>query len=475
MDHKALVTADDHATHGSAPEQYFAFQQRIEHRYPEAFTDAAWQLHRIITGSPESRVTPWRRALLPFGLVKLALRGQLRLPEAELSDVLVTFFPARSDYWDLLAPAVEEASRRGARVSVALPPVVSSAPQPLGSAPAFKLSSFASPLLYGLARRREASLRAPLSDFVNEFGLDAEQRASALLLLQAYSWQLELLAAALRSIKPAVVLGIHFMLNPGFVGALREAGRRGSRTPTLLLQHGVFSHTWETHDFIGADKVLVWGARAAAELDLFPGVKPQAKVVGNPRLEVLAALAKRVEPGSRQTLLVLGTNDTATPERQRDALRMVAEALPTTAARSVLYRPHPSEPREPYDELIASGAISEAQVQRAGTVHEALLRADLVVGTTSTTMLEAITLGVPAIQVLPERFEVDWHTAGMITASTPEQLTELALAILSSATSRSAALELERSLARDLLGEPAGAAKRIADAVLAELAAPALE
>jgi len=368
-------------------------------------------------------------------------------------------------------PAVEEILRRSALVRVALPPATSVVGPKLGLAPVFELWAFASPRLYDRARKRFSGLHRSALDFAREFDLDAEQRAATQLVLQAYAWQLELFTAALSDVRPAVVLGIHFMLNPGFVGALRETEQLGARPTTLLLQHGFFSSAWETHDFIGADRVLLWGPRAASELAAFPGPTPQTTVVGNPRLEALARGLGRGEHGVRTTVLVLGTNDDTSPERQRDALFLVARGLAQSSTRSVLYRPHPAEPVKTYQDLIAQGLILEEQVRREGTVHEALMQADLVVGTTSTTILEAVSLGIPAIQVLPELFEVDWYANGMITASTPGSLAEVVDTIMTNPASRTAALELEVPVARAFLGESTGSARRIADAVMAEVMA----
>jgi len=451
------------------PPSYRSLLQRTETDYPPAFADAAPLLLRILAQSSDIRVAWWKRWLLPLGLHKLALRGQFARPGVRNADVLVTFFPARVDYRGLLLPAVETMIDRGARLLVALPPAIVAQDRAFGSATTFDLWAMASPGAYKSALERYRQLTSSIHAFATEWRLDGAQTASTKILFQGYCWQLELLAAALERSKPSAVLGLHYVENPGFIGALREHhDGSGNRAETFLLQHGVFSHAWGIHDFGGADKVLIWGPQSQREMAAFQDNAPPSTVVGYPRLQARAGEFQFEHHGQGGRVLVLGTNDL--PERQLEALQLIAEGLPETEDRKVTYRPHPSEPAATYKSLVACGLLREQQIRRGGSLYEALAAADVVVGTTSTALPEAVNLGVPAIQVLPERFEFQWGVGAMATASSSEALTQVVDSVLRNPAERSALLERESMLARDLLGEPDGAAQRIADAVLEQFA-----
>ncbi len=432
--------------------------------YPRAFTDAAWLLRRLFDEpSPGARLGAIQRVLAPLALEKLSLRGQLGRPRCPDVDVLVSLFPARADYRDLLVPAVEAMRRRGLRCAVALPPRSDFAPRSFAGAPTFDLWNFATPLLYARARGRFGRLNAAAGAFSQRYGLDRRRRAYLTVLLQTYSWQAELFTAALAAARPHAILGVHFMENPGFLPALREAAARGHPVTALLLQHGVFSHAWETHDFHGADRVLVWGPQSQRELAAFPGPTPPSTIVGHTRLEALLQRRSRRPRPLQPQILVLGTNDL--PEREHDALLLAAQALPDGNGRRVTFRPHPSEPEAPYRHIVETGLARPDQIRRDGDVYDALLSADVVVGTQTTVLPEAVVLGIPAIQLLPERLEVDWRSRGMASASDPAALSALVDDLLADPAARERTLDAERPLAFDLLGKPGGAAERVADAV----------
>ncbi len=403
-----------------SPEAFAAFRRELEADYPPLFADAAFLLQRLREGeAPLGLSAGSSPRMAPFALEKLALRGQARRPHAPPADVLASFFPGRPDYRDLMAPALAELRRRGQRVVVALPPRRELQGLDFGGAPRMALEPFAGPARYVAARAAYTRLHPDERRFAQRFGLAGDARAHLSIVLQASCWQHELFYAALRATGARAVFGLHFTLHPGFLGAVRRRRAETGAPSVTLIQHGVFSHAWETHDFFGADRVLLWGAAAAEELAAFPGATPPVTLVGHPKLDAMRrAAAARAHSTGAPRVLVLGTN--GVEAREREAIVLAAEALPETATRQVRFRPHPREPRTTYEALIDRGVLRPGQIEADGDVYDAVLAADLVLGTQTTLLPEAVALGVPAAQLLPERFEVDWARRGLANASSRE-------------------------------------------------------
>jgi len=412
-----------------------------------------------------------RGVLAPGALAWRALRSRGPAPATiDDTEILVLYLPSRRDYAELLGPPTAELVRRGRRVRVVVPGRRGRPDAAFGGAEVLPLERFGSAGAYRAARRALRELEPELRRFANDFGLTPQQRRQLGLCMQAYAWERELFTAALARTGAEAVFGLHFTLNPGLLGAVAARRRASGRPlPVALLQHGVFSHGWADHDFHGADLVLTWGTYFDRELAAFQGATPAARAVGNPRFERLAAGRAERPPRDRPRVLYIGTNGEEAADRA--AFELVAEALAPQAGLEVLFRPHPDEPREKYAALVAAGTIRADAIRDGGRAHDLLGEVDLVVGTQSTLLLEGIAMGVPGIQVLPERFEVDWARRGLPAVSDAAGLRELVAAFLHEPE---AGLAAAGPLVRDMFGGT-GAASTAAAAAAAGAAAGALE
>lgn len=455
----------------AAPGGFHELHTALSAEWPAPFVDCAFLLHRILTREPEAAPPRQAALLAPLALEKYALRGQFQPPRVPRAEVLVSHFPNGERYAGLLAPVVRELEQRGRRVAVALPPRAAALRKHYPTAQTFPLASLATPEAYGQARAAYFRLTPSIRAFATRYALDRAQRAALSIALQAYAWQRELARSALALTGARLVLGIHFMLDAGIRGAIRQPAVGGVRPRTLLIQHGLFVRDWPTHDFHGCDRVLLWADTGLAELNGFPAPLPLATVTGNPKLEwLLEGRNSGARPNAgdgRKKVVVLGTNGEASRDGQ--ALRMAASALPETASMSVTFRPHPAEPRENYLTLIREGLLQPRQLDTGSDAYVALRSAHLVVGTQSTLLMEAVSLGVPAVQLLPQSFEVDWAQRGLPSASNVRELAALTARLLTNEQARQRALVAARPLAESLFGRVVGAAGRIADAAEREL------
>lgn len=440
----------------AAKSGYPAFEAWVSATFPSAFTFLAWQLYRLFSGEMLLGALKARQRLLaPFTLEYLFARVPPPLPAERRAEVLVTFFPYRQDYAGLLAPVEEELQRRGVRVANLLPP---EARDPGLPGVSLSLGSYADMRSYAFARRRWRELSGQVRRFADERSLSAQGRTTLTLLVQNHLWQEAAARAALAAERPRVVLGLHYMTDPGVRGAIDLHRRAGERVPVVLLQHGLFSGDWPTHDFHGADLVMLWGESSRSELARFPDA-PHAVVVGNPRLGALEAHA----PEPTFAVLYAGTN--GDKEEGRKALHMALEALRGLPGVTLRVRPHPKESRAAYDEAVEMGLLARDQIDDAADPYDAVRGASVVLGTVSTLLPEAVALGVPAVLVADAAGDT-WWSPRLLRASTPAQLREVVSGLVRDAAYRAETLGRERAVAEDAFGDPSHAAAAAADAVL---------
>lgn len=450
---------------------YSEYLAAIRSRFPSAFEHMAWLAHDLARQSEHVLHTRGRsRHLTPFTIEYLARPRTGASNRIGPADVLLYYHPARRDYLDLMVPVIRELRQQGVAVAVLVPEGADLSEEDFAGAPTTGLEAFWTPSAYLRARSRFRQLARRLPDFTTEIGLAAGLDRRFGQLLQGYCWYGELFSSALQLVRPRVILGIHFMSDPSPLGAVERHRASGAAVKVALLQHGVFSHTWATHDYWGADQVLLWSAAAERELSLFPGPKPLAQVIGNPRLDSL--LRERPPDvassrGGAARVLIIGTN--GDPRSESRALQLAARAFRAAPGLEVVFRPHPSEPPERYEKLVSEGLVSVGQIQREGDLYEAVRDASLVVGTQSTALPESVLLGTPVIQIRSEQGNGPWPGGGFSIVHDEEELRGLALRLVSHPQARRAALEQAIPLARELLGDPRGAAQRAAAAIRANI------
>lgn len=465
----------------SAAELYHAYLERIEREYPPAFGDLAWLIHELLPQRDLGQaITRAEAVFADFALERFARPRPARNEAPRPCDVLVVLQPERSDYVQLFTPVIAELEARGASVAVLVAPGSSLGSADFLGAQVFSQLAGASRTAYVRARSAYHRLLGHLPRLVAQLDLNRVQARAVKLLLQSHCWHAELVGSVLRTSAPRAILGLHFLSTPGLLGGIRLYRAKVSPLPVFLLQHGVFSHTWPTHDFRGADRVLLWGRESERELSAFPGVAPASSVVGNPRLSAVIDAAARRRPkvvdsgthasGRSTQVLVIGTN--GDPVRERQAVQLVCEALPASEGLEIVFRPHPSQPASVYTEAIAAGRLASVRVRGEGDVHQAVADADVVLGTESTVLPECALLGTPAVQLLSESSPMSWRGRGMLGASEPSALRALVHSLVGDPEFLSATLYTERELARAVVGNPDGAARRSADAILAACGLP---
>lgn len=421
------------------------FCAELQAEYPPAFADSAYLLRRIASGERLFGGSAIQRFAVAARAARQSWRRVVEPAPERKVDVLVIHVPDRADYYPLLAPVAAELERRGTPVTQLAP----STGWPQTSPSAWRRAR----ALYGQLKRHEAR-------FAARWGLTDEGRLELATVLRSQAYDAARTASALEASAAKVGVAIHTKLEPGVLTGFREAG-----VPLLLMQHGVFSGAWPEHDFMGSSMLLAWGPYFCNELASFKGPTPPSTVVGNPRLERL--LVQRNALAKRGGAVYFGTNYAEDVDRR--ALRLVAEALRGLDGPAPLYRPHPSEGREKYRELVADGVIRADQLATSGDSYDLVHSAGVVLGSQTTLLLEAAAIGVPAVQVLPDDVPVDWAKRGLPHAATKEDLGSMVRAALHDRAYAAGLVSAARPLTQAMFSEPRGAAMRSARAVEAAL------
>lgn len=216
-------------------------------------------------------------------------------------------------------------------------------------------------------------------------------------------------------------------------GAAIAAARR-LRVREVVLQHGFPATEYFP---VRSAEYLIWG-EAFRPIFLAGGAAAdQIHTVGAPRLDELARLrpearrSLRMEARSkwrlsheRNVTLVLSHRQSPAPPGFHERVdRILLGAAAKDAGTTWLVRPHPQERRRDWQRRTAGGPITMAPDQ---PLIEALCGADVVVSAFSSSLLEAMLLDRPAVQVIPRQYRgIPLYVGSKAVASTVEELLRL--------------------------------------------------
>lgn len=180
----------------------------------------------------------------------------------------------------------------------------------------------------------------------------------------------------------------------------RLAAKHG--TPSAVLLHGLLTRHSYTLEHRDADEFWVWGSEQERLLAAVPGGPAVVRAVGNPHFDQYARGGfPKPDPRGRRALLLTHPMDRVWPASSAlDSERYVLEAVSALedAGWRVTVKLHPSESQEHYRRVLRG---RRADVRRGGAIASHLETSDLVVGSTSTAMIEALLLERPVIAFNP--------------------------------------------------------------------------
>lgn len=404
------------------------------------------------------------------------------IPQSSDSSVLVPFVPFGKKLQGFIYPVTNILSERGARtfILVRRKSYLEKVDARQFSRSKFIISDdFLTLHTYRRAKKRYNELVPWLNELNSRLRLEPWQWHQVQLFFQHYSLDKEIFKNVLTLIQPSVVYGIHYILNPGYLAAINEMKGDGPRPIKLLIQHGVFEAEG-FHDFKGADCVILWGDYFKDILNscryLIP--VPTYRVIGNPKIEV--EIRKREERTghdeypdlliNKKVILFILTGEGPESDYNRKVLHLFDSSMRNYSCEwSVILRPNPFDnySKDYCRGLIRNGSIKcEKVIDIDSNIYELFKRADIIVGTNSTIIPEAMVLGKPVIQILPALSGTDWCEHGLLGVSTEEELCDALKGILGSGEYREKVLIAQQNLVEKMFGKTIGASQKIADYIM---------
>lgn len=451
-------------------------------RYPRDIWANVDVLYRLIWPrvSPDRQSSPWKclkhavgaKYVLEYHLLKNITRNiSNRYSTPSKSSILVPFVPCRRDYQGFIYPVTRILAKQSVTTTIFVSKTKFQSeisPELFAESYFLFAEDFQTLDVYRWAKAHYRRLTAAIKNLCIELRLDSRQCQDTKMFFQNYFREKIIFQKVLENVHPSLLYGIHYMLNPGYLAAIDEAKVRGCRFKNILVQHGVFSEAG-FHDFKGADHVILWGKYFETVLQNIDNVPiPPSRVIGNPKLEVqLSRLQRKQKAQSKsgeKTILFASTPDTAlSGDGNAKALQLFVHTVNNLGQQRIIYKLHPSEDRRPYDHYAQKGLIELGQVVENVSIYDLIDMADVVVGTQSTVLPEAIALGRPVIQLLPDRCQTDWLQYGLMVASTERELCEQIRLTTECPDHRELVLQNEQKLARAMFGNLEGSSRRIAD------------
>ncbi|MGW8958143.1 LamG-like jellyroll fold domain-containing protein [Paenibacillus sp. NPDC055715] len=428
---------------------------RWEGRYPKFITDNLDYLERYhFTGDDREQVRPIVRNTRWTGYQ---------------TDVLMLFNVYRNDYYQLYAPVADALVRQGRSVALAVPREEANERSTFHPNVAIKTLQdiTASQSILQLANEYYKEHLAPaLSQWFLAEGLPAKYQIYLKQYYRQYAADFMTMTALLHEIKPKMVYALHFISEPGYLDAIRNMNEQNS-IRIFLMQHGfLFGDEVDSHDFKGADQVLLWGDYHKRFLDNKTDARASISV-GNPKLEYVYEQFKLKQnwtaAPNKPRVLYISSDSPQRSIKSKENLEIAIEAFNSISGIEVTYKLHPVESITDYDEYVSQNRIALQQLSTQN-MNELLLETDLVIGDNSSSVFEAAALGIPVIQIsLPHQNET--HLV-FTRAASAQALNSIIQKVITDSSYRESLLSNQKQWADQMFGEIAGSTQRVVNTIM---------
>lgn len=314
------------------------------------------------------------------------------------TDLLIPFMPCRSDYQEFIFPISDRLSRSGVDITVLAPherysqEVDKSRSQ--GSDIDFFGKFFTKERLR-MAKTEYTDIENNLRHLSKDLSLSFRDQTRLLTFFQNLYIDKHTFLRALQLHDPSVIYSIHFIGNPGYLSAIREY-KRSNQLIVILIQHGAFE-SGDFHDFNGADEVILWGKIYKKKLNNIPHSDAvDAVSIGNPKLQIKK---NKLTNNTKQTQTILFASSPA--DYNTEAISILLDSVEEDW--NLIFKPHPSTDDDTFKQHFRDQSINPSTVMTRKSIYKLIMSSDVVVGTVSTTLLEAIYLGTPSIQLFSDK------------------------------------------------------------------------
>lgn len=385
-------------------------------------------------------------------------------PSIDSCSVLIPFQHNRPDYVSLLQPVIKLRETHSSEVAV----FTSKQRYPeelnktaLDDAHILHTEDFLSLKIYQKSRDDYNDLKPELDAFCQYFNFSSDNKRSVYRYFKKYFLDKYLFKTVLEVTDPEIVYSIQFTSNRGYLAAINEY--EGSHNiQKIVMQHGAFRKQQGYHQFVGADWAIAWGELFVEMVNDIDAVSSPThiRVCGNPKLE--QKLKEYSETGGDSidlpaTVLYAST----VSECSLDALRMFTRVANRRSDIKALYKPHPSGESGKYNSLCDEGLIHNHSINRSLSIYELLSKSDIVVGTDTTVLPEAVAFDIPTIQLFPTRTMTLWGKHGLQGASSQDELNEEINSIINNPEYRRSLLKNEQTIAKRMFKNTENASKEV--------------
>lgn len=280
---------------------------------------------------------------------------------------------------------------------------------------------------------------------------------------QKYALDKETTFSFLNHIKPKCIYGIHYILNPGCLDAINSLNNKPAN---VLIQHGFSSLEDRFNDYKGADLVFLWGKYHQQILNDSYDVRPSI-VLGNPKLEEALTKIEREKMEARlrksdMSKILYVCSPFLKDQLNKECLDIFINATKDQNFK-ITYKLHPEESKKDYKYYFKERLISPEQLVLDDDILPIINQSDIIVGSTSTSLYEAMAFMKPVVKVLPPYCKNDWEKFGLPFANSSSDLKRVIFRLSHESNFYEEILSKETDLIEDYFNGIKGSSFRIAE------------
>ncbi|TFB09330.1 hypothetical protein E3V08_00360 [Candidatus Atribacteria bacterium MT.SAG.1] len=301
-----------------------------------------------------------------------------------------------------------------------------------------------------------------LLKWFNKTKIDIFYQRSIKIFFQKYALDKEATFSFLNHIKPKCIYGIHYISNPGCLDAINSLN---NKPINVLIQHGFSSLKNKFNDYKGADLVFLWGKYHQQILHDSYDVRLSI-VLGNPKLEEALTKIEREKMKARlrksDMQKILYVSSPLKNQLNKECLDIFINATKDQNFK-ITYKLHPGESKKDYKYYFKERLISPEQLVLDEDILPIINQSDIMVGSTSTSLYEAMVFMKPVVKVLPPYCKNDWEKLGLPFANNSSDLKRVIFRLRHELKFYKEILSKEADLIQDYFNGIKGSSSRIAE------------
>ena len=236
---------------------------------------------------------------------------------------------------------------------------------------------------------------------------------------QKYALDKEATFSFLNHIKPKCIYGIQYIANPGYLDAINSLNNKPIK---VEIQHGFINSNSKCrlkNYFKRAGVQILWSKYYQRIFhDLF-GVRDSI-VLGNPKLEEALTKIEREKMEARlrksDMSKILYVCSPLKSQLYKECLDIFINATKDQNFK-ITYKLHPGESKKEYKYYFKEKLISPEQLVLDDDILPIINQSDIIIGSNSTSLYEAMAFMKPVVKVLPPYCKNDWEKLGLLFAN----------------------------------------------------------